>query len=159
MSAELPPLPTPVHHWRTDVPGRSGPLLSPLFTADQMHTYALAATEKLRTDNHCLRTVMIAAAEEIHAHWNAHCDAEGYGPANLMRRLEDGIPVEYGYTAGAFAELKESALAARRAALEEAALLCESTYPEYRRGELHELPCFDDPSDCAAAIRALAQGD
>ena len=39
----LPPLPTPVHHWRTDVPGRSGPLLSPLFTADQMHAYAAAA--------------------------------------------------------------------------------------------------------------------
>lgn len=52
---------------------------------------------------HDLKTVMVAAAEEIHAHWDAHCDAEGYGPQNLMRRLEEGIPSEYGYTAGAFA--------------------------------------------------------
>src|SRR5574343_253559 len=56
-----------------------------------------------------LRTVMVAAAEEIAAHWDAHCDAEGYGPQNLMRRLEEGIPSEYGYTAGAFAELKAKA--------------------------------------------------
>jgi hypothetical protein len=59
----------------------------------------------LRLDNQSLRTVMVAAAEEIHAHWDAHCDAEGYGPANLMRRLEEGIPAQYGYTAGRFAEL------------------------------------------------------
>jgi hypothetical protein len=52
-----------------------------------------------------LKTVMVAAAEEIAAHWNAHCDAEGYGPQNLLRRLEEGIPSEYGYTAGAFAAL------------------------------------------------------
>lgn len=51
------------------------------------------------------KTVMVAAAEEIAAHWNAHCDAEGYGPQNLLRRLEEGIPSEYGYTAGAFAAL------------------------------------------------------
>jgi len=52
-----------------------------------------------------LKTVMIAAAEEIASHWQAHCDAEGYGPQNLLRRLEEGIPSEYGYTAGAFAAL------------------------------------------------------
>ena len=52
------------------------------------------------------KTVMIAAAEEIAAHWDAHCDAEGYGPQNLQRRLEEGIPAEYGYTAGAFATLR-----------------------------------------------------
>lgn len=62
--------------------------------------------ERLTRENAALKTVMIAAAEEIHAHWQAHCDADGYGPQNLMRRLEEGIPSEYGYTAGAFAELK-----------------------------------------------------
>jgi hypothetical protein len=51
------------------------------------------------------KSTMIAAAEEIHAHWDAHCDAEGYGPQNLQRRLEEGIPAGYGYTAGAFAAL------------------------------------------------------
>ena len=66
-----------------------------------------ADIERLKADNANLRTVMLAAAEEIHAHWDAHCDAEGYGPANLMRRLEDGIPAEYGYTAGAFAAQRE----------------------------------------------------
>jgi hypothetical protein len=53
-----------------------------------------------------LRTVMAAAAEEIDKHWAAHCDAEGYGPQNLMRRLEEGISVEYGYTAGLFTRQK-----------------------------------------------------
>lgn len=37
-----------------------------------------------------LRTVMHAAAEEIGEHWDAHCDLEGYGPSNLVRRLRDG---------------------------------------------------------------------
>ncbi len=62
--------------------------------------------ERLRADSAKLRTVMVAAAEEIHAHWGAHCDAEGYGPANLMRRLEEGIPSHYGYTAGDFERLR-----------------------------------------------------
>jgi hypothetical protein len=62
--------------------------------------------EHLHEENRKLKTVMVAAAEEISAHWDAHCDSEGYGPANLMRRLEDGIASEYGYTAGAFARLR-----------------------------------------------------
>ena len=49
-----------------------------------------------------LKTVMIAAAEEISKHWDAHCDEEGYGPVNLLRRLESGIPAQYGYSAGDF---------------------------------------------------------
>lgn len=61
--------------------------------------------ERLTKENADLKTVMVAAAEEIQAHWSAHCDAEGYGPANLMRRLEEGIPSEYGYTAGTFERL------------------------------------------------------
>lgn len=68
---------------------------------------------RLTAERDALKTVMIAAAEEIHAHWEAHCDAEGYGPANLMRRLEEGIPSRYGYTAGAFAQLKAERDAAR----------------------------------------------
>ena len=70
--------------------------------------------ERLREENANLRTVMVAAAEEIHAHWDAHCDSEGYGPANLMRRLEEGVPTEYGYTAGQFAELQAESAAERR---------------------------------------------
>jgi len=42
---------------------------------------------------------MMAAAVEIHSHWDAHCDSEGYGPANLMHRLERGIASQYGYDA------------------------------------------------------------
>lgn len=61
--------------------------------------------EDLTKECDALKTVMVAAAEEIQAHWSAHCDAEGYGPANLIRRLEEGIPSEYGYTAGAFERL------------------------------------------------------
>ena len=68
-----------------------------------------AEVERLKGENANLKTVMVAAAEEIHQHWDAHCDAEGYGPTNLMRRLEKGIPSQYGYTAGAFAELRQRA--------------------------------------------------
>ncbi len=59
--------------------------------------------------------ILMAAAEEIHKNWDAHCDAEGYGPSNLMRRLEGAIPAEYGYTAGAWEELKRENAALRAA--------------------------------------------
>ena len=79
------------------------------FTADTTRAAIDAAAAEARAEIANLKTVMIAAAEEIAAHWEAHCDAEGYGPQNLLRRLEEGIPSEYGYTAGAFAELKAKA--------------------------------------------------
>jgi hypothetical protein len=66
---------------------------------------AAAELRRLHAENEKLRSVMVAAAEEIHEHWDAHCDAEGYGPANLMHRLESGIPAEYRYKAGDFARL------------------------------------------------------
>jgi hypothetical protein len=67
---------------------------------------AAAALEAQAAQIAELKSVMIAAAEEISAHWDAYCDAEGYGgPSNLMHRLEQGIPSQYGYTAGRFAEL------------------------------------------------------
>ena len=53
-----------------------------------------------------LKSVMVAAAEEISKHWDAHCDEEGYGPVNLLRRLEAGIPADYGYKAGDFYRLR-----------------------------------------------------
>lgn len=62
---------------------------------------------KLREENDNLKSVMIAAAEEIQAHWQAHCDENGYGPANLMHRLEKGIPAHYAYKAGNFERLRE----------------------------------------------------
>ena len=69
---------------------------------------AAAELRRLHEENARLKTVMIAAAEEIAEHWDAHCDEEGYGPANLMHRLEKGIPAQYGYKAGDFAELMEA---------------------------------------------------
>lgn len=65
-----------------------------------------ARIAELEAENENLRTVMIAAAEEIKLHWEAHCDpVEGMGPVNLLRRLECGIPAEYGYKAGSFRRL------------------------------------------------------
>lgn len=55
--------------------------------------------KELEAENNNLRTVMMAAAVEIQEHWDAHCDADGYGPANLVRRLEHGYPEQYGYNA------------------------------------------------------------
>ena len=65
-----------------------------------------AIVAKDMNDNANLRTVMIATAEEIQRCWSAHVDAEGYGPANLMRRLEQGVPAFYTYKAGDFAQMK-----------------------------------------------------
>ena len=56
-------------------------------------------TEELIAEIKNLKTVMMAAAVEISEHWDAHCDEEGYGPANLVRRLENGYPEQYGYDA------------------------------------------------------------
>lgn len=54
---------------------------------------------ELEAERDNLHATMFAAAVEIQAHWDAHCDAEGYGPANLMHRLERGIASRYGYDA------------------------------------------------------------
>ena len=54
---------------------------------------------ELEAERDNLHATMFAAAVEIQAHWEAHCDAEGYGPANLMHRLERGIASLYGYDA------------------------------------------------------------
>lgn len=61
----------------------------------------LARITELEAERDNLHTTMFAAAVEIQAHWEAHCDAEGYGPANLMHRLERGIASLYGYDAKA----------------------------------------------------------
>lgn len=53
-----------------------------------------------------LHTTMMAAAVEIQEHWAAHCDEEGYGPANLMHRLERGIASQYGYSAETLVRLE-----------------------------------------------------
>lgn len=72
----------------------------------ELRREAEAELRRLHAENDRLRTVMVAAAEEIDSHWEAHCDSEGYGPVNLMRRLEEGIAAEYGYTAGEFERLR-----------------------------------------------------
>ncbi|MCH8552929.1 MAG: hypothetical protein LAT62_13400 [Natronospirillum sp.] len=48
-----------------------------------------------------LREVMAEAAREIDQQWDAHCDSDGYGPVNLMHRLENGLAAEYAPIAGA----------------------------------------------------------
>ena len=85
-----------------------------VLTYDRAPFEAAAEITRLRAEAEALRSVMIAAAEEIQAHWPAHCDAEGYGPANLMRRLEEGIPSQYAYTAGDFVRLMDEAEALRK---------------------------------------------
>jgi len=39
-----------------------------------------------------LKSMCAAAAAEIEEQWDAHCDGEGYGPANLMYRLRSQMP-------------------------------------------------------------------
>ena len=76
------------------------------YVVDKDCAQAAVELRRLHEETRKLKTVMVAAAEEISKHWEAHCDSEGYGPANLMHRLEEGIASEYGYTAGAFARLE-----------------------------------------------------
>lgn len=68
-----------------------------------------------------LQEVMVAAAEEIKSHWDAHCDKDGYGPVNLIRRLETALGCNYpGYSAGEFAKMQSEIehLRAERSRLE-----------------------------------------
>ena len=56
-----------------------------------------------------LQQLIVAAAEEIDENYEALCDEDGAGPANLLRRLNEQLGGNYpGYSAGAFRELKES---------------------------------------------------
>ena len=56
-----------------------------------------AEITRLAQENLRLRTVMLAAAEEIGDHWEAHCDEEGYGPQSLQRHLREGPGFYPGY--------------------------------------------------------------
>lgn len=60
--------------------------------------YTLARAD-LEAEIAGLHTTMMAAAVEIQEQWEHHCDEEGFGPANLMHRLERGINGQYGYDA------------------------------------------------------------
>lgn len=67
---------------------------------------AQRAIAELREEISNLHTTMMAAAVEIQEHWQSHCDEEGYGPANLMHRLERGIASQYGYTAQTLVQIE-----------------------------------------------------
>lgn len=62
-----------------------------------------AEVTRLARENLRLRTVMMAAYEEIGERWESHCDADGYGPQSLMRHLKDGT----GYYAGMVEKIKK----------------------------------------------------
>ena len=53
---------------------------------------------RLAQENLRLRTVMLAAHDEITERWEAHCDTEGYGPQSLVRHLRDGTGFYPGMT-------------------------------------------------------------
>lgn len=63
---------------------------------------------RLRAELEGCHLTMMAAAEEIGAHWDAHCDADGYGPVNLERRLKECFAARYeGYSIGEWERLKQ----------------------------------------------------
>ena len=84
-----------------------------------------AERERLRGEISDLHTTMMAAAVEIQEHWAAHCDEEGYGPANLMHRLENGIAAQYGYTAQTIVRLEAERAALRQQLAERDAEIME----------------------------------
>lgn len=98
----------PENLWEADQPDGDGFVrraaqVLRLITAERD---ALSARVKaLEADIENYLSVAMAAAVEIQEHWDAHCDEDGYGPANLMRRLENGFPASYGYTAKSLVEV------------------------------------------------------
>jgi len=49
-----------------------------------------AEVTRLSQENLRLRTVMLAAHDEIAEHWESYKDAKGFGPHNLMQNLKHG---------------------------------------------------------------------
>lgn len=52
---------------------------------------------RLSQENLRLRTVMLAAADELLEQWDAHLDADGFGPRSLLRHLQEGTGFYPGY--------------------------------------------------------------
>lgn len=76
---------------------------------EAMDEFSASQNSELNEQIKKLQSTCLAAAEEIQSKWDAHCDNEGYGPANLMRRLENGIGDYYsGYNAGQFTKLQST---------------------------------------------------
>lgn len=56
-------------------------------TPEQIHADLFDEVRRLKEENRKLKSMCKAAAAEIEEYWEAHCDAEGYGPVNLVSRL------------------------------------------------------------------------
>jgi len=105
---------------------------------------AQAIIDGLRGEVADLHTTMMAAAVEIQEHWAAHCDEEGYGPANLMHRLERGIASQYGYSAETLVRLESQRdqQAQRIGELEADAMRYQHMRTSFVRGHSHDLRWF-----------------
>jgi len=91
--------------------------IDPEKVKEQGRVFVNTLVEKIKLEKEVenLKSVMVAAAEEIMEHWDAHCDKEGYGPSNLMHRLEKGLGADYsGYKPGAFKRLQDQVEELRR---------------------------------------------
>ena len=47
-----------------------------------------AVISDIEAENIVLRSMCYRAALEIESQWEHHCDEDGYGPVNLIRRLK-----------------------------------------------------------------------
>lgn len=65
-------------------------------------------TEDQSAEIERLRTLLVAGAEELAEHWDKHTDVEGYGPQNLLLRMEQRLKGFYpGYSPGEWKKLKD----------------------------------------------------
>jgi hypothetical protein len=86
---------------------------------DKYHRILSIITEKDQQIEN-LKSVMVAAAEEIMLHWQAHCDEDGYGPSSLLNRLEKGLASNYsGYKAGNIEKMNKEIEALKQALKDE----------------------------------------
>ena len=112
--------------------------------------------DALKDDIEKLHSVMMAAAVEITSHWDAHCDAEGFGPVNLVRRLENGFPSRYGYDAQTLirVEAQRDALASSDAALREELGNVKEGLEHYRNAAIEALVSTEREA-CAKVCESL----
>lgn len=76
---------------------------------DESETDLALRLRKCEEENERLKTTLVAGAELIKENWDKLCDEEGYGPQNLLLRMDgtlntSGYP---GYSSGEFEKLRK----------------------------------------------------
>jgi hypothetical protein len=77
-----------------------------LLSCEQSLGTAHETIDSLREENERMKTTLVAGAELIKENWDKLCDEDGYGPQNLLLRMDGTLSTSgySGYSAGNFAK-------------------------------------------------------